>query len=180
MKRTAILSLLLLGLSATLLAQTQPDWALPVHELKFVNENGETANLKVDPGFDYADLIDGSENIRFFFNRNQANFRQARIVNQENNELIARGKGGFFFGGAKMAFTDGSIVKLKKVKNPNGYEIIGPHGSIFKVENQGIKPVSTLSKADFLTQTFFVFDRIRATQEPPADVIYLYGSTFGR
>ena len=181
MKRTVFLSLFLFGLSATLFAQSQAIWDLPVHNVKFMNESGRAANLKVDPGFDYADLIDGSEKIRFFYNRNNANFRQARIFDQETNELIARGKGGFFFGDAKMVFTDGSVVKLKKLKNANGYDIIGPHGSLFTVENHGIKPLSTLNKPEFLTQTFFVFERIRATQQPPADIIYLYGSnTFSR
>ncbi|MBN7811271.1 hypothetical protein J0A68_09900 [Algoriphagus sp. H41] len=180
MKKLALLSLILLGLAPALSAQTKADWTLPLHEIEFLDEQGEKAKLKVDPGFDYADLEKNGDKIRFFFNRNNTNFRQARIVDNESSELIARGKGGFFFGGAKMVFADGTVVNLKKEKNPNGYQVIGPHGSIFKVENQGISPVSTLSQAEFLTQTFFVFDRIRATQEPPADVIYLYGSTFGR
>ncbi|GAB3217330.1 hypothetical protein J0A67_00160 [Algoriphagus aestuariicola] len=177
MKKSALLSLFVIGLCSTLFAQNQTGWSLPLHEAKFVDESGETIKLAIDPGFDYADLMEGSDKVRFFFNRNHPNFRQARIIDQDSNELVARGKGGFFFGDAKMVFADGSVVNLKKIKNPNGYEIIGPHGPLFKVENQGIKAVSTIDQKEFLTQTFFVFDRIRATQQPPAEVIYVYASS---
>lgn len=72
---------------------------------------------------------------------------------------------------------DGEVLKLRKKKNPIGYEVIGPYGVLFKVENHGISPVNTVSDKDFLTQAFFVFDRIRHTQSPPADEVMIIYTT---
>lgn len=176
MKKSTFLSLLLLGISTALFAQHSPGWTLPLHEVKYNDDKGKVASLGIDPGYQYADIMQEGQQIRFFYNRNHANISQARIVNQETNELIAEGKGSFFFGNARMMFADGSTAKLRKKKDPNGYEIIGPYGPVFKVENQGIVSVATLNRQDFLTQTFFVFDRIRATQQPPAEIIYVYSA----
>lgn len=177
MRKIILLSLLTLGCSVALLAQTAPKWTVPLHEVKYTDDQGKAASLKIDPGFQYADLKQDDVVVRFFFNKNRANISQARIVNQETNELIAEGKGSFSFGSAKMVFADGTVYKLQRKKNPNGYEIIGPHGSVFKVQNFGIEPVATLNEMDFLTQSFFVFDRVRATQQPPADINYVYYPT---
>lgn len=65
-------------------------------------------------------------------------------------------------------------MDLMRNRGANGYEIIGPYGAVFKVENQKIEPTITYTERDLLTQAFFVFDRIRSTQSPPAEIILLY------
>jgi hypothetical protein len=177
MKRLLLLSLTLFGLHNSILAQDTPGWSVPVHDVKYLDEQGRATNRKIDRGFQYADLYQKDQVVRFFFNKNRANISQARIVNQDKNELIGRGKGSFFFGSAKIVFADGTVYKLRRSRNPNGYDILGPNGLLFKVENLGIASVSPITEKDFLMQTFFVFDRIRATQLPPADITHIYYPT---
>ncbi len=129
--------------------------------------------MKIDQGFQNANLDQDGKPIHIFFKRNQALIKHARIVNQDSGEQIARGKRGFFLNNARMEFADGTILKLRKKKNPNGYEIVGPYGTLFKVENFGIVSVTTFNQKDFLTQAFFMFNQIRTTQKPPTEILYL-------
>lgn len=173
MKSSLLFSILFIGFQAILFAQKSPSWSVPHYEVKYSDDKGEVASLKIDQGFQYADLDQDGKPIHIFFKRNQPLVKHARIVNQSSGEQIARGKGGFFLNNARMEFADGTIINLRKKRNPNGYEIIGPYGTLFKVENFGIVSVSTLTQKDFLTQAFFVFNQIRATQKPPIEILYL-------
>lgn len=136
-------------------------------------ENGsEEAIMKVDPGFNYADLSHEERNYRILtYGTNKIKY--ARIIDQDSKLQIARGRGSYFWGNARFEFVDGDVFKLKMKRNRTGYEIIGPYGSLFVVENFGISPVKTLNDKDFLIQSLYVFDRIKSTQKPPVDVIYI-------
>ncbi len=163
-----ILIFLSLGLSN---AQETKGWETPMQEVKFDSGNLEDATLKVDPGIRYADLFQPERKYRLYFNFNRGMLKQARIVDQETNLEIAKGRGSYFLGNGRIEFVGGETYKLKRKQNRNGYEIIGPYGTLFKVENQAIIPVKTLNEKDFLVQALFVFERIKKTQTPPTDVI---------
>lgn len=107
----------------------------------------------------------------------QVKFKHARIVDQESKLQVARGRGSYFWGNGRFEFIDGDIFKVKIKRNKMGYEVIGPYGPLFIVENHGIKPVKTFNEKDFLAQAFYVFARIKSTQTPPTDVIYIPSNT---
>lgn len=154
-------------------------WNPPMQKILFKAAENEEASMSVDRGYKFADLEYKGINYRIFFNRDQPSFKKARIVDQDSKLEIARGRGNINLGSGRFEFIDGEVLKLKMKNNPNGYEVIGPFGILFRVENHGISPVETLSEKDFLTQAFFVFDRIKSTQSPPSDdamIIYTTNS----
>ena len=172
MKKSALLLTSLFILFGSVVAHESQTWQTPMHEVKFLENGSEEAIMKVDPGFNYADLSHEERNYRIFYVYSTGKIKHARIIDQDSKLQIARGKGSYFWGNARFEFVDGDVFNLKMKRNRTGYEIIGPYGPLFVVENFGISPVKTLNEKDFLTQAVFVFDRIKNTQKPPADVIY--------
>ena len=168
--------ILLLGVSSFLSAQTQSQWISPTNSMKIVSSDGEESMLNFDPGFKYADFQSEGRSYHYFFNRDIQSIKNIRIVDTDSKLQIARGKGSWFWGNAKMVFVDGEIFKLKMDRNKNGYTVIGPYGPLFTVENQKITSTTTYNEKDLLTQVFFVFDRLRTTQKPPSDVIIIAGT----
>lgn len=162
----------LMILSFQVKSQSAASWEVPMIEVKYQESGGENTLLKIDPGFQYADLKQGNRTFRMFYHKNHGIIKNARIVDQDSKLQVARGKGSYFWGNARFEFVGGEVFKLKRTRNRNGHEIIGPFGPVFIVENFGINPVKPLNEQDFLAHTFFVFDQIKATQKPPADVIY--------
>ena len=162
----------MMTLSFQVKSQSSSSWEVPMIEVKCQDPSGEKALMKVDPGFQYADLHHDERVFRLFYHNNNGILKNARIVDKDSKLQVARGKGNYFWGNARFEFVGGEVFKLKKKRNRNGYEIIGPFGPLFIVENFGISSVKTLNEKDFLTQAFFVFDQIKTTQKPPADVIY--------
>lgn len=167
-----------LFLASSAFAQTNPTWSTPVHQLKYGNEEGQLTSLKIDQGYRFADLKNESTDLRFFYNKDKQSIHNARIVDKKTNGDLARGKGSFFFGTARFEFKDGETIKLKRKRNANGYEIIGPYGVLFTVENQGISYAKTYGEKDFLLQAFYVFDRIKETQSPSEEYYQVYTSSY--
>ncbi len=153
-------------LTSSAYSQSNPKWSTPVHQVNYGDETGQATSLNIDQGYRFADLISESDEVRFFYNKDAQSVHNARIVDKRTNEVIARGKGSYFFGTARFEFTDGETLKLKRKRNTNGYEIIGPYGVLFSVENQGIGYAKTYGEKDFLLQAFYVFDRVKETQSP--------------
>lgn len=150
-------------------SQTDSKWKVPLLEVAYEGEN--EVKMKIDPGFRFAELENGDKTYRLFFHKNRPVLPFARIVDQETGKEIARGRGSYFFGNARFEFSDGREVKIKKIRNPNGYEIIGPYGPLFVVENHAVSQSMTYQESDFLTQAHFLFSRIKETQSPPAEII---------
>ncbi len=157
-------------------AQNPPSWEMPMAEVKYQDPNGESALLKIDQGFRYAELESKERKFRLFFHRNRPLIKNIRIIDQNSDLEIARGRGGFFLGNARIEFIDVSVIKLDRKNFPNGYEITGPFGPLFLVKNHAFTPIKTYEENDFLAQAMFLFQRIRDTQNPPQEVIYHYNS----
>lgn len=87
--------------------------------------------------------------------------------------MVARGRGSFFWRTGKFTFDNGEEIKVVRKDNANGYEILGPFGMLFKVENHGVTPVKIYNEMDFLAHAFFLFDRIRHIETPPAEVMLI-------
>ncbi len=172
MKKSALLFFLVLIVCGTAIAQQNQTWETPMQEVKFKSDGSEKAILKVDPGFNFADLSHDQRSYRILFIYGNGKIKHARIIDQDSKLQIARARGSYFWGNARFEFVDGEIFKVKMKRNQTGYEIIGPYGPLFVVENFGISPVKTLNEKDFLIQAVYVFDRIKSTQKPPADVIF--------
>ncbi|WP_297338137.1 hypothetical protein [Algoriphagus sp.] len=173
MKSKTILSTAVLLLSCYWVkAQSSSTWEIPMIEVNYQNPKGEEAKLKVDPGFRYAELESEEKNYRLFYHRNRPFIKDIRIVDQMSDLQVARGRGGFFFGNARIEFQDGSEIKLKRKKSANGYEITGTYGPVFLVKNHAFTPTKTYEESDFLAQAMFLFRRIQETQNPPTAVIY--------
>jgi hypothetical protein len=176
MKSTVSFVLLFFAVVVFSNAQTQGAWSMPKQEIVFKDDQGEIAKMWVDPGFRYADIQYEGRSYRMFYNRNNPKFKQARIVDNDSKLQIGKGRGNLSWGSGKFVFINGEEVKLRQNNNPNGYEIIGPYGTLFKVENHAVSPVKTYQETDFLAQAFFLFRRIKSTQTPPAEVIMLVTS----
>ncbi|RPA69363.1 hypothetical protein EF405_06075 [Cyclobacteriaceae bacterium YHN15] len=175
MKSTASFVLLFITVVVFSKAQTQGAWSIPKHEIVFKDEKGEVAKMWMDPGLRYADISYEGRSYRVFYHHNNSKFKRARFVDNESKMEIGRAKGNL--GGAgRFIFINGEEINVKRKRYPNGYEIIGPYGPLFKVENHGVSPVKTFQETDFLVQAFFLFDRIKITQTPPAEVIMLMTS----
>lgn len=172
MKQAVLLFALFLIVAITATAQENQTWETPMQEVKFKSDGSEKAIMRVDPGFNYADLFHEERTYRILYIYDTGKIKHARIIDQDSKLQIARGKGSYFWGNARFEFVDGDVFKLKMKRNRTGYEVIGPYGPLFVVENFGISPVKTLNEKDFLAQAVFVFDRIKRTQKPPADVIF--------
>ncbi|UZD22455.1 hypothetical protein PBT90_03305 [Algoriphagus halophytocola] len=157
-------------------AQSSSGWSTPVLEIPYQSESESPVSLKIDKGFMYADFTHSAEKVRIFYNKDIQNIHQVRIVDSQSNELIARGRGSYFFGTARFVFADGEVMKVKRKKNPNGYDIIGPYGTLFKVENQGISPTKTYNEKDLILQAYYVFDRIKTTQTPTEEIYQNFSS----
>jgi hypothetical protein len=161
-------------------AQSQSGWNQKLNEVKFESQTGDESVLGIDQGLRYANLQYLDREFRFFYNRNDMRTKNIRIVDQKSGLEIAKGRGNIFWGSGRIEFIDGETLKLKRIRNQNGYTIIGPYGELFKIENQAISPVKTYGEKDFLAQAFFVFDWIKTTQKPPQDVVVYttYNSTW--
>lgn len=157
--------------------QETPTWEIPMHEVKFISGESEEAVLSIDPGLRFADLRQNDRVYRLFYDNDNAIIKRARIVDQQSNLMVAKGKGSYFWGTARFEFIGGDVFRVKLNKKRNGYEVLGPHGQIFVVENFGISPVKTYNEKDFLAQAFYVFDRIKYTQKPPTEVIFISSTT---
>lgn len=167
------LTLFLLGTGIST-AQSLAEWKTPVHQVSIETETGEEAKMEIDKGYRYADLDYLDRKFHLFFHRDIKKIKKARIVEPKTNLQIARGKGSYFWGNARFEFVDGEVYKVKKKNTANGYQIIGPYGILFKVEDHAISPVETLTEKDFLAQAFYVFERVKVTQSAPADVMIFY------
>lgn len=176
MKKSALLIFLVIITLGTTTAQEKTTWQTPMHEVKFMPGESEEAVLSVDPGLRFADLRQNGRVFRLFYDNNNPVIKRARIVDQQSNLMVAKGRGSYFWGTARFEFIGGEVFRVKLNRNRNGYEIIGPYGRLFVVENFGISPVKTLNEKDFLAQAFYVFDRIKTTQKPPTDVIFITSS----
>ncbi|GAA0878237.1 hypothetical protein GCM10009119_12050 [Algoriphagus jejuensis] len=148
-----------------------------MHEVTFSSDGETQAKMEIDQGYRFADLELEERSFHLFFNRDNASLKNARIVEPQSKLQIARGKGSYFWGNARFEFVGGEVYKIKRKKNVNGYEIIGPYGTLFKIENHAMTKVSTYNEHDFLAQAFFVFERIKVTQSRPSDVI-IYTSNY--
>lgn len=155
-------------------AQQTNTWTSAMHEVKFVSSDSKEVTMSVDPGFQYADLQQEDRLFRLFFHKNNTIIKNARIVDQHSKLVVAKGRGSYFWGSARFEFVNGEKISVKRIRSANGYEIVGPYGPLFRVENYGISPVPTLNELDFLTQAFYVFDQIKTTQKPPSDVTYYF------
>lgn len=178
MKKSTILFLIFFFFIGWVNGQEKQGWITPMQKIQFVADEKEQASMSVDRGYKFADLEYQGRTYRIFFNRDQASFKKARIVDQDSKLEIARGRGNINLGSGRFEFIDGEVLKLKRKNNPNGYEVIGPYGVLFEVENHGINTVNSLNEKDFLTQAFFVFNYIKSTQSPPSDVMILYTTNF--
>jgi hypothetical protein len=174
MKKFALLFLFTFGFMNLTNAQNEIGWKPNLDEVKFITQSGEESVLGVDPGLRYANLQHQQREYRLFYHRNDMRIKNIRIVDQKSGLQIARGRGNYFWGNARIEFVDEELVKLKIKRNQNGYTIIGPYGELFKVENQAISPVNTFGEKDFLSQAFFLFEWIKTTQKPPQEVIVIY------
>lgn len=177
MKNLTLVLIFFILSSLEVLGQSKQGWNTNLNEIKFLSESGAESQLDVDPGFRYAEFKSEGRVFRFFFNRNQQMVKNFRIMDEESKLQIARGRGSWFWGNARMEFIDGENLELKIRRNRNGYTIIGPYGPLFLVENQKIKFTQTFTEKDMLTQAFFVFDRIRTTQKPVNDIVVITSST---
>lgn len=177
MKNSALLFSLVLIMLGNAYGQENQTWQTPMHEVKFIANGTEEAIMKVDPALNYADLSHDERFYRLLFVYSSGKIKHARIVDQESKLQVARGRGSYFWGNGRFEFIDGDIFKVKIKRNKMGYEVIGPYGPLFIVENHGIKPVKTFNEKDFLAQAFYVFARIKSTQTPPTDVIYIPSNT---
>jgi hypothetical protein len=176
MKKSALLFSLVLIMLGNVYGQENQTWQTPMHEVKFIDNGTEEAIMKVDPALNYADLSHNERMYRLLFIYGPGKIKHARIIDQDSKLQVARGKGSYFWGNARFEFIGGDVFRVKLNRNRNGYEIIGPYGPLFIVENFGISPVKTLNEKDFLMQAFYVFDRIKTTQTPPTDVIIITSS----
>lgn len=173
MKKSSLLFLFTFFFIGWVNGQENTTWEMPMHEVKFISNDSEEAVLSIDPGLRFADLRQDDRVFRLFYDDNNAIIRRAKIIDQHSKLTVAKGRGSYFWGTARFEFIDGDIFRVKLNKNRNGYEVIGPYGRIFVVENFGISPVKTTNEKDFLAQAFYVFDRIKNTQKPPTEVIYI-------
>jgi hypothetical protein len=171
MKKLIILLVFCVFGSFVVFGQNKSGWNSNHNEINFVTETGEKSKLDVDPGFRYAEFTTENRVFRFFFDRNKQAVRNFRIMDEESKLQIARGRGNWFWGNARMEFLDGESLKFKIRRNRNGYLISGPSGQLFVVENQKIITAKTNSEKEMLVQAFFVFDRVRTTQKPITNVV---------
>lgn len=178
MKKSTLLFLISFFLIGWANGQEKQGWIPSMQTIQFVADEKEQASMSVDGGYKFADLEYKGRNYRIFFNRDQAIFKKARIVDQDSKLEIARGRGNINGGSGRLEFIDGEVLKLKRKNNPNGYNIIGPYGILFEVKNHGISPVKALVEKDFLAQAFFVFERIKSTQSPPSGNIIIINSAY--
>jgi len=168
-----IVTLFFIGFSMAS-AQSSAEWKAPMYQVSFASDSGEEAKMEIDKGYRYADLDFDGRKFQLFFNHDINKIKKARIVEPTSRLQIARGKGSYFWGNARFEFIDGEVYNVKKKHKANGYEIFGPFGTLFKVENHAISPVKPLNEKDFLTQAFYVFERIKITQSSPSDLMIIY------
>ena len=159
-------------------AQKKAEWNTPTYQVSFESDQGTNATMEIDQGYRYADLDYEGREFHLFFDRDTENLKKARIVDNKTKLEVARGRGSYFWGNARFEFVDGEVFKIKRNRNANGYEIIGPYGTIFKVENHAISAVTPFNEKDFVAQAFYVFERIKVTQSPPSDVVVLYSTYY--
>jgi len=172
MKRLSLL-LLLFTLIQYTHAQSFSDWAIPSQKMVLKNEHGEVARMWMGPGLKYADINYQEKSYRVFYHRDNPIIARARIIDNESKKLVARGRGSFFWRTGKFVFDSGEEIKIVRKDKANGYDILGPYGMLFKVENHGITPVKIYNEMDFLAHAFFMFDRIRHIETPPAEVMLI-------
>ena len=173
MQKPILFFLLFLMFSTIAKSQENPTWQTPMHEVKFMSNGSAEAILRVDPSLRYADLTRDQRTFRLLFIYDPGHIKHAKILDLNTNFQVARGRGSYFWGNARFEFADGEIFKVKIKRNKMGHEVIGPYGLLFAIENHGIKPVKTVNEKDFLIQAFYVFARIKSTQKPPTEIIFI-------
>jgi hypothetical protein len=103
-KSTLILSLFFI-LLGTATAQENQTWETPMHEVKFKSNGSDKAIMKVDPGYNYADLSVEERNYRILFIYGIGKIKHARIIDQDSKLQIARGKGSYFWGNRDLSLS---------------------------------------------------------------------------
>ncbi|PZX56025.1 hypothetical protein LV84_02390 [Algoriphagus ratkowskyi] len=178
MKNNLLALVLIFSSIGIITAQSSAEWKAPMYQVSFESDSGAMAQMQIDKGYRYADLDFEGRKFHLFFNHDNNEIKNARIMEPKTNLQIARGRGSYFWGNARFEFVDGEVYKVKRKNKANGYEIIGPYGTLFKVENHAISPVKPINEKDFLTQAFYVFQRIKVTQSNPSDVMIFYSNYY--
>ncbi|WP_296704111.1 hypothetical protein [Algoriphagus sp.] len=151
-------------------AQT-PTWEIPTFEVPLVSDGKSLANLEIDKSLEYADLILGSNSYRILLNNKN---KKCKIIDLGSDQLFAEGKGLNSYQSSVLAFTDGENFNFEKRKKKEGYEIIGPSGLLFSVENRGLAPVEVNNEKELIAQSIFVFKRIKDLNRQSPDVYNFY------
>ncbi|MEN2281110.1 hypothetical protein AAGF08_03160 [Algoriphagus sp. SE2] len=151
-------------------AQTST-WETPTFAVPLVSEDQSLANLEIDKSLEYADLILGSKSYRILLNNSN---KKCKIIDLESDQLFAEGNSLNSFQSGNLAFMDGEIFNFEKRKKKEGYEIIGPSGLLFNVENRGLAPLKVNSEKELIAQSVFVFKRIKDLNRQLPDVYNFY------
>ncbi|WP_373399382.1 hypothetical protein V8V91_06545 [Algoriphagus halophilus] len=92
----------------------------------------------------------------------------------ESDKVLAEGKSLNSFQLANLTFTDGEVLNFEKKKKKEGYDIIGPSGLLFSVENRGVASVEVTNEKELIAQSIFVFKRLRDLYRQTPDVYNYY------
>lgn len=170
MKKTFLGISLFLMITASGFAQS-PTWETPTIEVPLVSDGETLANLEIDKSLEYADLILGSKSYRILLNNSN---KKCKIIDLGSDRLFAEGKSLNSYQSANLAFTDGENFNFEKKKKKEGYDIIGPSGLLFSVENRGLAPVEVKNDKELIAQSIFVFKRIKDLNRQIPDVYNFY------
>ncbi|MBN3518558.1 hypothetical protein JYB62_00970 [Algoriphagus lutimaris] len=157
MKKSIFIIALLIGNFISSNAQ-QSNWELPKINIPLVTEGEEIANLGVEKSLEYADLNVGSKSYRILLNNSS---KKCKIIDLESDQVLAEGKSLNSFQLANLTFTDGEVFNFEKKKKKEGYDIIGPSGLLFSVENRGLASIEVNNEKELIAQSIFVFKRLR-------------------
>lgn len=170
MKKSLVLIALLIGIVISSKAQ-QSNWELPKITIPLVSEGEEIANLGVEKSLEYADLKVGSKSYRILLNNSS---KKCKIIDLGSEELVAEGKSLNSYQLANLTFSDGEVFNFERRKKKEGYEIIGPSGLLFSVENRGVASVEVTNNKELIAQSIFVFKRLRDLYKQTPDVYNFY------
>lgn len=168
-KITLLLSGILLTVGSVL-AQTST-WQIPTIEVPLVSEGEAKANLEIEKSLEFADLHLGSKSYRILLNKSE---KKCKIIELGSDQVYAEGKSLNSFQSGNLIFTDGDEFIFEKKKKKEGYEIIGPSGLLFNVENRGLAPVEVKNEKELIAQSIFVFKRIKDLYRETPDVYNFY------
>lgn len=170
MKKSILLIALLISSVISTNAQ-ESSWELPKINIPLVSEGEEIANLGVEKSLEYADLKVGSRSYRILLNNSS---KKCKIIDLESDRVLAEGKSLNSFQLANLTFTDGEVLNFEKKKKKEGYDIIGPSGLLFSVENRGVASVEVTNEKELIAQSIFVFKRLRDLYRQTPDVYNYY------